>query len=111
MQSPVFTPTQCLTCGTHRDQRGFVDLLVDQPVNGRAYMCATCLFQAGRVLRMLDPEQADRVTRRLGEANDRIGDLEAELAHERANKTVPLADALKMLERKQVARTARTSGD
>jgi hypothetical protein len=80
-----------------KDQSGFVDLLVDTPVNGRLYMCATCLFQAGRVMGMLNPEQSTKLTERLAAASDRVLELERELEQERGSKLVSLDDARRLI--------------
>ena len=98
VQSPVFTPTACLACGTHHDRNGFVDLLVDQPVSGRAYLCGTCTFQAGRKVGCLDPEQSANLTARLAAATAEISALNNQLETERAAKVVSLDDVKKLLE-------------
>lgn len=70
------------------DRQGFVDLLVDNPVSGRMYLCATCLDQAARVMGCLDPEQAQRLRNNLGAAEEKIKELEAEVEFEKANKVM-----------------------
>lgn len=97
VQSPVFTPTSCATCSTHHDKKGFVDLLVDTPVGGRLYMCGTCAETAGRKLGMLSREQATDLTRRLARAQEDLAAAYKSLEHEKANKSISLADARKLL--------------
>ena len=80
VNAPVFTPTQCVTCMTGSDRDGFVDLLVDMvhPI-GHLYMCAHCLYQAGRQVGMLDPDQAQNLTDRLVAGQNTITQIQAEL--------------------------------
>lgn len=96
VKAPIFTPTQCITCSTHASKDGFVDLVVDN-VEGRVYMCASCIEQAGRRVGMLAKREADKLAARVAEAHDAITALERELEAERENKVVPLADVKKLL--------------
>ena len=100
----MFTPTACLACGTHHDRHGFVDLLVDQPVSGRAYLCGNCTFQAARKVGCLDPVQSADLTARLAAATAEIGALNDQIAAERDTKVVSLADVKKLLEPAPVKR-------
>jgi hypothetical protein len=77
---------------THRDPDGFVDLLVDTPVNGRLYMCASCVEQAGRRVGMLPKANAQTLTDRLADAANTVRDLEQQLDVEKRNKLVSLDD-------------------
>ena len=97
VQSPVFTPTSCATCMTHHDRKGFVDLLVDTPVNGRLYMCGSCAETAGRVFGMLSREQVADLTKRLAQAQEDLAAAYKSLEKEKSNKTISLADAKKLL--------------
>lgn len=97
VKSPFFTPTRCATCLSHKDKDGFVDLLVDTPINGRLYMCATCLYQAGRKMGMLDPESAERLGMVVQEVSAHAEYLTLELEREKENKVVSLKDARKLL--------------
>jgi len=74
-----------------------VDLLVDTPVTGRLYICATCLFQAGHKVGMLDPTQSDTLIKKVKDAQTEILELSDELEKERNNKTVPLKELKKLL--------------
>ena len=97
VQSPIFTPTACATCSAHLDRKGFVDLLVDNPLSGRLYMCATCVERAGKELKMLAAHQARDLTDRLARANNKITDLEAKLEAEKQEKFVSLKDVRDLL--------------
>jgi hypothetical protein len=77
---------------THKDPKGFVDLLVDTVADGRLYMCATCLNTAGNQTGMLSKQQAETLTRRLTAANDEINKLQIALAEEKEDKFVTLPD-------------------
>lgn len=96
VRSPVFTPTHCIACMNHRDPDGFIDLLVELPI-GHLYLCANCTYQAGQRLGMLSPHQADDLTGRLATAQQDIETLQAELAAEREDKVVSLADVRKLI--------------
>lgn len=82
---------------THSDRDGFVDLLVDTPVGGRLYMCATCVARSGREIGMLSRAQADDLTKRLKRAQDDILELQTALEDEKGNKVISLKDARKIL--------------
>lgn len=97
VQSPIFSPTSCATCMTHKDVKGFVDLLVDTPAGGRLYMCATCVERAGREVKMLSKDQAADLTKRLTDASEQIRSLEQQLAVEKDNKVLSLEDVKKLL--------------
>ena len=97
VKAPVFTPTYCGTCMAPSDRKGFVDLLVDNPVVGRAYMCASCVEQAGRKVGMLPKDQAERMVKSLADKDREIADLQKKLADETQNKQISLKDAKKLL--------------
>lgn len=103
VRNPIFSPTSCVTCMTHKDTEGFVDLLVDTPVGGRLYMCATCVVRAGRELKMLSREQAADLTKRLTDAHARILELEESLEFEKGNKVLSFKDVKKLLVREFAA--------
>ena len=107
VQSPQLAPGRCQSCSTHSHPDGFVDLIAEGPLQevpgfglaaaARVYLCAGCLRQAARHVGCLEPKQADDLGRRLGEANSRINQLEADLAAEQENKLVSLADVRELV--------------
>lgn len=103
VDAPHFSPTQCLACTTHKHPDGFVDLLAENALGHRMYLCAGCLYQAAQKLGCLSPTQGDDLARRLGDANGRIHGLETALEAERGNKVVSLDDVRKLLRTKQPA--------
>lgn len=115
LQSPPYSPTRCVTCGTSRCDEGFVDLIVEEPLLGyneqadavhdpsgtiptwgHLLQCVLCVRQAAKAAGCLGPDLWADLRADLGVAHDRITDLEAELEHEKANKVVSLADVLAM---------------
>lgn len=94
--APVFSPTNCRTCMTHADKRGFIDTRAED-ANGHVYMCASCVDVAARLVGCLDPKQGDDLRHRLADASAAITALERELETERANKVVALADVRTLL--------------
>jgi len=97
VQSPVFTPTSCATCMTHRCEKGFIDLLVDDPVRGRMYGCVDCIEQAGRKAGMLPKDQVERLLKRVAQLETDLDAAYKSLEKEKSNKTISLADAKKLL--------------
>jgi hypothetical protein len=79
------------------DKKGFVDLLVDTPVNGRLYMCVTCVEQAGRQAGMLAKDQSERLQKDLALERLKVEDLAKKLREEHENKVLSLKDAKKLL--------------
>lgn len=96
VSAPVFTPTSCVTCLSHRDSHGFIDTGVEK-IEGHIYICATCLYQMGRRMGMLNPEQSTQLTHRLAEATAQLVEMQKALEHEKQNKTISFADAKKLL--------------
>ncbi len=97
--APVFSPTECVVCRTHRDDTGFIDTLTEYPapVLGRIYLCGSCVTQAGRAFGMLAPDQADTLTTKLAAAQGEITTLTADLAAESENKLVKLSDVKRLI--------------
>lgn len=95
--APVFTPTRCIACWAHAHKDGFIDLVVDDPIAGRAYLCASCVYTAGQKLKMLSPAQADNLTERLRAGQEAISTLQGQLDVERENKYVSLADVKELV--------------
>lgn len=83
--------------------------MVDNPVSGRMYLCATCLDQAARVMGCLDPEQAQRLRNNLGAAEEKIKELEAALEEEKQAKVIDLQD-LKLFFRDKELRKSPAGG-
>lgn len=94
--APVFSPTECRTCMTHTDKRGFIDTRAEDG-NGHVYICATCVDVAARLVGCLDPKQADDLRHRVADAHNAITSLERELEAERENKFVSLADVRELV--------------
>ncbi len=97
VKNPVFPPGQCRACVTHKDKDGFVDLIAEDSAGFRFYLCASCLFQAGRTLGMLSPDQATGLRQLVVDAQEAVTILERELAVERENKLVSLADVRELI--------------
>lgn len=103
--TPVFTPTTCLGCNAHRHEDGFVDTLAEDAAGRRLYLCAECVRQAARKVGCYAPKEVADLKAEVAAANARAAELEDELAVERANKVVSLADVKKILkEGKPLAR-------
>lgn len=94
----MFTPSQCLACGTHKDPGGFVDLIVDRPPDGRRYLCANCVQAAARTLGHVGPEVVAEWKNRIAAATAERDALLAKLDEERENKVVKLNDVLRIVE-------------
>ena len=108
VQSPVFSPTRCVTCGTTQWKDGFVDTLVHMggyisyepgaaTAEGRVYFCANCMECGGREVGMVDRRQADDMRQRLADAAAENSELPRQLEHEKNNKYLSLEDARKLL--------------
>ncbi len=97
VKAPVFTPTVCKGCMTHKHPAGFVDLLHEDPVAGRLYLCAGCVETAGRQTGMRTRAQYAELADTLDRAESRISQLEAALEDERDNKLVSLADVKELV--------------
>lgn len=97
--APIYSPTQCISCSTHADPEGFVDLLAEQlPPYGRVYLCAGCVKQAGKQIGMLEEKQANHLRVRLTDAVQEIAVLNTKLEEERQNKFVTMSDVIASLQ-------------
>ncbi len=107
VEAPVHAPGRCLTCGASNGP--MIDTLIrhDSWDIGALYLCPACVVEAGRLIGSLSPEQATDAAARLASASERISELVAELAAERENKLVSLADVLTYVasEQKPVMKT------
>lgn len=120
--APMFSPTRCAACSTHACHEGFVDFvattatqgfengapmqpLPGEPMYGRLYLCARCVWTAARLVGCLDPQQADELTALTVRASAEADVLRDELAAERASKlSAEDVAALKALAARKPAR-------
>lgn len=123
---PVFSPTSCVTCGSSRDDVGFVDLLVRsatggfdedtgrpihdpagaKPTIGHLYLCVTCLMQAAHTAGCLTPEKRAETDETIDAALARIAELEQQLAKEQATKLVNIDELVERLRQSAVPKPA-----
>lgn len=92
VSAPVYTPTQCATCSSQHDGEGFLDLLVDLPVSGHLYMCASCVRQAATAMGWTEPRLVAEQAGRLDDERAEVERLKAALEFEREHKTISAND-------------------
>lgn len=93
--APTSLGTSCWTCNTSAHKEGFVQF------NGRhvqgygtVALCIGCVYELGRVPGMLDPEQTAQLRGVVDELTETAESLQGQLAAEKINKYVPLADVV-----------------
>jgi hypothetical protein len=100
----------CAFCSTHRHDRGFVNLLIDdrplegQSHRGRLYACAGCADEIGRAVGCLDPQQAQRLRDAMDEIAEGADKLASELASTKENMVVPLGEVIDFLKERELRR-------
>lgn len=90
----------CAFCSTHRHDRGFVNLLIDdrplegQSHRGRLYACAGCADEIGRAVGGLDPKQANVFREREEEYATLIRTRDAQIEQLKDNISIPVGDVI-----------------
>lgn len=93
----------CAFCNTHKHERGFVNLLInDRPADnqgprGRLYACAGCVDEMTSLVGGLEPRKAQElrdIADELGETAER---LRGELQEAADNRVVPLAEVIDLV--------------
>lgn len=105
--APVYTPTQCATCSSQHDGEGFLDLLVDLPVSGHLYMCASCVRQAATAMGWTEPRLVAEQAGRLDDERAEVERLKAALEFEREHKTISANDLAAWVNRAAEGQAAR----
>lgn len=77
---------------THAHPKGFIDLLADDPVTGRAYMCYGCAVTVTHLIKGLTQPEADLLAEKIGELHAEVKRLEDELKAEK-ERTITSEDA------------------
>lgn len=98
VDQPTSIGNTCAFCSTHKHDRGFVNLLRDEMGYGRLHACAGCADQIGRAVGGIDPEQTTRLHGIVDELTETAEKLQTELAREKLDKVVPLADVVDFFE-------------
>jgi hypothetical protein len=94
----------CAGCNTHKHDDGFVNTNFDVLGRGRLYFCAGCVWEMGRVVGCLDPQQAQILRDSCDEiaaASERMAD---ELQATKENMVVPLAEVIDFLKERETRR-------
>ena len=94
----------CLACQTHSCPDGFVDLQAEDAIGRALRICASCLYQASIPVGCLDPKEAAALEARTERAEIRAAELEDELAEEKGNKYVALAEVIDLVKERQARR-------
>lgn len=97
--TPTSVGTSCWTCGTSGHKEGFVQFNGKHVQGyGTVAICVGCVHELGRVVGMFDPTQVAQMHGVIDELGETAEKLQTQLAEEKINKVVPLADVVDFFE-------------
>lgn len=91
-QGDLILPGVCVHCRSGNHENGYIDLDVFFDYEGKIYLCSTCLTQAGEIIGMLTPGEAEFIREMNEELVAKVGDLTSEL--DKANERLKAFDSL-----------------
>lgn len=88
----LVAPGSCMVCGSGTCDDGYLDLAVFIEYVGTAYLCKTCLYQAGETFGMYTPDEVKSQQNLIASLTEKNNALEEELTD--ARKHVDAANNL-----------------